>query len=97
MDFTPAESTIDAAVLQEVTWRAVLARRPVGFTYTARVPVSARRRLAGARADVERGIVPVGDLVIVQDGKLPARLPPALRRRVQRIDGVTVIAAQRGR
>ncbi len=97
VDFTPADPTIDAAMLQEATWRAVLARRPVGFTYTARVPAAARSRLAAERAAFVRGRVPAGQLVIVQDGKLPARLPPALGRRVHRIDGVTVIAAQRGR
>ncbi|MBA4047260.1 MAG: hypothetical protein C0476_01820 [Sphingomonas sp.] len=97
VDFTPAVPFVDLQLMEEITWRAVQAQRPVGFTYTARVPAGAKARLAAARAAFERGIVPTGDLVIVQDGKLPARLPPALRRRVQRIDGVTLIAAQQGR
>lgn len=97
VDFTPADPFVDLQVMEEITWRAVLAQRPVGFSYTARVPAAVRARLAAARADFERGIIPVGDLVIVQDGKLPTRLSPSLRRRVLRIDGVTMIAPQRGR
>lgn len=88
VDFTPADHLIDAAVLQEVTWRAVLARRPVGFTYTARIPQLVRTRLAAERAAFVRGQVPAGRLLIVQDGEVP----PALRRRALRIDGVTLIA-----
>lgn len=88
IDFTPADPTLDLQVMEEVTWRAVQARRPVGFTYTARVPTTTRIRVATERAAFERGEIAPGHLVIVQDGKLPA----TLRNRALRIDGVIVIA-----
>ena len=71
-----------------MTWRAVVARRPVGFTYTARTSSTTRLRTAAERLAFERGAIAPGHLVIVQDGKLPASLAP----RAIRIDGVTVIA-----
>lgn len=87
VDFTPADPFVDLQVMEEVTWRAVLAKRPVGFTYTARVSAKSRARLAAERAAFERGELAPGHLVIVQDGKLPA----ALRARAVRIDGVVVV------
>lgn len=88
VDFTPADPFVDLQVMEEITWRAVLAKRPVGFTYTARMPAATRARLAAERAGFDRGKVARGHLVIVQDGKLPR----GLRRRALRIDGVTLIA-----
>ena len=87
IDFTPADPFVDLQVMEEVTWRAVRAKRPVGFTYTSRVSARTRARLAGERAAFERGEVAPGHLVIVQDGKVPA----GLRGRAVRIDGVTVV------
>lgn len=88
VDFTPADPFIDLQLMEEVTWRAVQAKRPVGFTYTARVSRRTRARLAAERAAFERGLVTPGHLLVVQDGQLP----PALRARARRIDGVTVVA-----
>lgn len=88
IDFTPAEAFIDQQVMEEITWRAVAARRPVGFTYTARTSSATRLRIAAERRAFERGAVKPGHLLIVQDGKLPA----SLARRALRIDGVMVIA-----
>lgn len=93
IDFTPADPHIDLHLMEEVTWRAVLARRPVGFTYTARVPAATRARIAAERAAFERGKTAPDHLVIVLDDKLPS----ALRRRALRIDGVTLIAPWSGR
>lgn len=88
IDFTPADAFVNLQVMEEITWRAVLARRPVGFTYTARTSRATRDRVAAARQAFERGEIPPGHLVIVQDGALPAPLIP----RAVRIDGVMVIA-----
>lgn len=88
IDFTPADPFIDLQLLEEVTWRAVVARRPVGFTYTARTSSTTRLRTAAERLAFERGTIAPGHLVIVQDGKLPA----TLARRALHIDGVTIIA-----
>ncbi|WP_353204794.1 DUF6311 domain-containing protein [Sphingomonas sp.] len=88
VDFTPADAFINLAVMEEITWRAVAARRPVGFTYTARTATATKLRTAAERRAFERGVVTPGHLVIVQDGVLPATLAP----RAIRIDGVTIIA-----
>ena len=88
VDFTPAAAFINRQAMEEITWRAVGARRPVGFTYTARTSAATKRRTAAERLAFEQGVVPSGHLVIVQDGVLPAALAP----RATRIDGVTVIA-----
>ena len=88
VDFTPADAFINLAVMEEITWRAVRARRPVGFTYTSRTSTATKRRTAAERLAFEHGAVPPGHLVIVQDGAVPA----TLASRAVRIDGVTVIA-----
>ena len=88
VDFTPADAFINLEVMEEITWRAVRARRPVGFTYTSRTSRATKLRTAADRQAFERGVVKPGHLVIVQDGAVPATL--ALR--AMRIDGVTVIA-----
>ena len=88
VDFTPADAFVNLQVMEEITWRAVRARRPVGFTYTSRTSRATKQRTAAERLAFERGDVPPGHLVIVQDGVLPATLAP----RAIRIDGVTVIA-----
>ena len=88
IDFTPADPFVDLQLMEEITWRAVAAKRPVGFTYTARLSAATRRRLASERAAFERGEVARDHLLVVQDGKLPR----ALRRRALRIDGATLIA-----
>lgn len=87
VDFTPADAFINLEVMEEITWRAVAAQRPVGFTYTSRTSRATRERTAAERLAFERGLVPPGHLVIVQDGVVPAPLAP----RAIRIDGVTVI------
>lgn len=88
VDFTPADAFINLAVMEEITWRAVRARRPVGFTYTSRTSTATKLRTAAERKAFERGEVQPGHLVIVQDGAVPA----TLAARTMRIDGVTVIA-----
>lgn len=88
VDFTPADPFVDLQLMEEVTWRAVQTKRPVGFTYTARVSAATRARRDAERAAFERGEIAPSHLLIVQDGKLP----PALRRRALRIDGVTLLA-----
>ena len=87
VDFTPADAFVNLEVMEEITWRAVRARRPVGFTYTSRTSRATKLRTAAERQAFERGDVPPGHLVIVQDGKLPV----TLAARAMRIDGVTVI------
>jgi len=87
IDFQPADIDIDLALMEEITWRAVQARRPVGFTYTSRMPAPTAARLARERALFLAGQVAPGHLVILLDGKAPA----ALAGRIERIDGVAFI------
>lgn len=89
IDFQPADIDIDLALMEEITWQAVQARRPVGFTYTSRLPAPTAARLARERAAFLAGHVAPGHLVILLDGKAPA----ALADRVERIDGVAFIRA----
>ncbi len=84
VDFAPPDVTVDLQVLHEISWRAVLAGKPLGFTYTARLPADSAARLTREGAALARGQVAPGHLVILLGGRVPA----ALRARAQRIDGV---------
>ncbi|MBX9797020.1 DUF6311 domain-containing protein [Sphingomonas sp.] len=87
VDFMPASVTADLQLMHEVSWRAVLAGKPVGFTYTARLPGPSAARLAREARAFAQGQVAPGHLVVL----LGHRVPAIWRTRVQRIDGVPVI------
>jgi hypothetical protein len=79
----------DLPLMHEVTLRAILACRPVNFTYTARETPAAFARLATARASYLRGEIDPRRLYVL----LGDRIPAALASRVRMLDGVAIIPA----
>lgn len=88
VEFEPARPFVDLQLMQEITWRAVTACRPVRFTYAARESIALRARLDADSAAFEYGRLDPTRLYILLDGRAPA----ALAARVQRIDGLSIIA-----
>jgi len=87
IQFEPPDSHLDLALLEEVTWRAVVADKPVRFFYASRDPVAVRHRLAGDSLMFAVGDVDPRRLYILLDGKAPA----VLADRVRKLDGVSII------
>jgi len=87
VEFEPAQPFVDLPLMQEITWRAVTACRPVRFTYAARESVALRARIDADSADFKAGRLDPSRLYVLLDGQAPA----AVAARVQRIDGVAVI------
>ena len=88
VEFEPAKPFVNLSLLQEITWRAVNACRPVRFTYAARESVALRARLDADTAAFQSGRLDPTRLYVLLDGKVPT----GLAGRVQRIDGIAVIA-----
>ncbi|GAA0311664.1 hypothetical protein GCM10009087_22210 [Sphingomonas oligophenolica] len=88
IEFEPPEPYRDLALLEEVTWRAIVAGKPVRYFYASREPVAVKRRLANDAAAFTMGQVDSRRLYVLLDGEVP----PALANRVTRLDGVSVIA-----
>ncbi|GAA0726461.1 hypothetical protein GCM10009106_01390 [Sphingomonas japonica] len=87
IDFQPPRVRADLPVMHEVTLRAILACRPVNFTYTARQTPAAVARLTSERAGYRKGMIdPTRLYVLLRDS-----VPPALADRIKVIDGVAVI------
>jgi hypothetical protein len=93
IEFEPPEPYKDLALLEEVTWRAVVAGKPVRFFYASREPVPVKRRLANDAAAFTMGQIDSRRLYVLLDGKVP----PALADRVTKLDGVSVIAPRAAR
>ncbi|MDB5704800.1 MAG: hypothetical protein JWN66_1916 [Sphingomonas bacterium] len=89
IDFEPPRVRADLPLMHEVTLRAILACRPVNFTYTARETPAAFARLATARASYLRGEIDPRRLYVL----LGDRIPAALASRVRMLDGVAIIPA----
>lgn len=87
IEFEPAKPFIDLQVMQEVTWRAVTACRPVRFTYASRESVATRTRIDAESAAFAAGWIDPTRLYVLLDG----RVPPLLAGKVQKLDGVTII------
>lgn len=90
IEFHPPSVTEDLQLLQEISWRAMLACRPTSFTYAARETDETRARLARAVAALASGRIDPTHLYILFK---PVRVPPALKARVQTLDGVSFIPA----
>ena len=88
IQFEPPEMYRDLALMEEVTWRAVVAGKPVRFFYASRETVAVRRRLQRDSAAFILGQTDPRRLYVLLDGKAP----PVLANRVTKLDGVSVIA-----
>ena len=86
--FFPTDVTRDLLLFQEVAWRAVKLQRPVTGVYAARESPATTARLARELAAFARGDLVPGRLYVLMPS---APLPPAVKARLQVIDGVTVI------
>ena len=87
VDFQPSNAYANLGLMEEVTWRAMLACRPTAFTYAARETRAARERLNAESARFQRGRVDSSRLYVLLDGKVPS----ALQNRVRYLDGVAII------
>lgn len=88
VQFEPAEPFRDLQLMQEISWRAVLACRPTRFTYSSRVALPVRARLDRDAADFAAGrLVPTSLYVLLGDTPAPA----AVAGRVRVVDGVRLI------
>ena len=88
VQFQPAEPFRDLQLMEEITWRAIVACRPVRYFYASREAIETRRRIDADTADFAAGRLDPGRLYVLLDGRVPA----ALAGRVERIDGVAIIA-----
>lgn len=92
IDFRPTSHVQDLQLLQELSWRAMRACRSTNRTYVARESRRSRARLALESTMLAAGRVDPTHLYILSEGAL---LHPALRPRVQRLDGVAFLPATR--
>ncbi|MFA6112911.1 MAG: DUF6311 domain-containing protein [Sphingomonas sp.] len=88
IQFEPPEMYRDLALMEEVTWRAIVAGKPVRFFYASRETVAVRRRLQRDSAAFILGQTDPRRLYVLLDGKAP----PVLAHRVTKLDGVAIIA-----
>jgi len=90
IEFEPATPYLNQAVRDEVTWRAITAKRavPVRYFYASREPAKIRERLDAETAAFNAGRIDPTRLYVILDN----RIPVALMSRIQLIDGVAVIA-----
>ncbi|OYY69222.1 DUF6311 domain-containing protein [Sphingomonas sp. 28-63-12] len=90
IEFHPPNSIRDMALLEEISWRAMLGCRATRFSYTARKSAVTRARLADDARRLAAGMIDPRHLYILLD---PAVVPPALRSRIERIDGIAFLPA----
>jgi len=90
IQFEPPEMYRDLALMEEVTWRAIVAGKPVRFFYASREPVALRQRLRRDSAAFTIGQTDPRRLYVLLDGKVP----PMLSGRAVKLDGVSIIPAQ---
>ncbi|MFA5966335.1 MAG: DUF6311 domain-containing protein [Sphingomonas sp.] len=93
IEFEPPEMYRDLALLEEVTWRAIIAGKPVRFFYASREPAAVRRRLKGDSTLFAMGQIDPHRLYVLLDGTAP----PALAHRIRKLDGVSIIPASPSR
>jgi hypothetical protein len=92
IEFEPPHPYTDLALLEEVTWRAVVAGRPVRYFYASREPVLVKHRLEADSFAFKTGQLDPHRLYVLLDGWAP----PSLAGRVTKIDGVSIIAPGAG-
>ncbi|MEO6217472.1 MAG: DUF6311 domain-containing protein [Sphingomonas sp.] len=88
IQFEPPEMYRDLALMEEVTWRAIVAGKAVRFFYASRETVAVRRRLQRDSVAFILGQTDSRRLYVLLDGKVP----PMLADRVTTLDGVSIIA-----
>ena len=88
VEFEPAEPFRDLQLMEEIGWRAIVACRPVRYFYVSREAAATRRRIGADTAAFRAGRIDPTRLYVLLDGRTPA----ALASRVERIDGVAIIA-----
>jgi hypothetical protein len=90
IEFEPATPYLEEAVRDELTWRALTAKRPVPlrYFYASREPAAIRARLDADAAAFRAGRIDPSRLYVVLDN----RIPRAVMNRIQIIDGVAVVA-----
>lgn len=93
IEFEPPHPYTNLALLEEVTWRAVVAGRPVRYFYASREPVLVKHRLEADSFAFATGQIDPHRLYVLLDGWAP----PSLAGRITKIDGVSIIAPGAGR
>ncbi|MEO9129940.1 MAG: DUF6311 domain-containing protein [Sphingomonas sp.] len=88
VEFEPPQPYRDLTLLEEVTWRAVVAGRPVRYFYASREPVLVKHRLEADSFAFATGQIDSHRLYVLLDGWAP----PSLAGRVTKIDGISIIA-----
>jgi hypothetical protein len=87
IEFEPAEIRFNLALLDEVTWRAVIAGKPVRFYHASREPVMVRQRLRRDSVEFAMGQIDPHRLYVLLDG----HAPPMVADRVQKLDDILII------
>ncbi len=87
IEFEPAEIRFNLELLDEVTWRAVIAGKPVRFYHASREPVAVRQRLTRDTFAFSLGQLDSHRLYVLFD----TPPPPMVADRVQKLDGILII------
>jgi hypothetical protein len=87
IEFEPAEIRFNLALLDELTWRAVIAGKPVRFYHASREPVVVRQRLRRDSVEFAMGQIDPHRLYVLLDG----HAPPMVADRVQKLDDILII------
>jgi len=87
IEFEPAEIRYNLALLDEITWRAVIAGKPVRFYHTSREPAAVRQRLTRDSLAFSMGQLDSRHLYVLVDGNPPAMVAS----RVRKLDGISII------
>jgi hypothetical protein len=87
IEFEPAEIRFNLALLDEISWRAVIAGKPVRFYHSSREQVAVRRRLTNDSLAFSLGQLDSHRLYVLLDG----RAPPLVADRVRKLDDILII------
>lgn len=88
IEFHPPENFRDLQLLEEISWRAVIACRPTRFLYASRQSRATQARLAADVAALAKGRIDATRLYVLFD---PNVVPVRLRGLIRVIDGVSII------
>lgn len=87
IEFEPPEPYRDLQLMEEVTWRAIRACRPVRYFYASREAPTTRARIDTDAAAFREGRIDPTRFYVLLDG----RAPLSLAGRVRYLDGIAVI------
>lgn len=88
IEFHPPENFRDLQLMEEISWRAVIACRPTRFLYASRQSVATQARLDRDVRALAAGRIYPDRLYILFD---PAVVPARLRGMIRVVDGVSLI------